>query len=258
MISFNKIVNKLSKRRWKVIFKKDIFEIIDPEQKTQYQNQLNKIIYRLRSEWIIKTIKNWVYIIPQEEDFWLNEIDLIDKYYFPFLKKLLSLEVWGEYFISWKKSLEFHLKNFSVPEKIFIINRKVNKKIYLWEKVVILKTISQKWKNLFNKFIKYCEFWEIQWEKLRFSCLELSLLESTLIQNEEEWIDVILINQALKKYKNHFKGDVFYEIWELKYIMAFNRLKELVKNIQPDLYEIFLDIIKKNGGLFIGEWLRRI
>jgi hypothetical protein len=35
--------------------------------------------------------------------------------------------------------------------------------------------------------------------------------------------------------------------------MSFNRLKELSKNIAPELYVIFLDIIKKNGGLFIGE-----
>jgi hypothetical protein len=40
--------------------------------------------------------------------------------------------------------------------------------------------------------------------------------------------------------------------------MAFNRLKELSKSVDNDLYEIFLDIIKKNGGLFIGEGLRKI
>jgi len=38
--------------------------------------------------------------------------------------------------------------------------------------------------------------------------------------------------------------------------MSFNRLKELSKNIDKDLYELFLDIIKQNGGLFIGEGLR--
>jgi len=29
--------------------------------------------------------------------------------------------------------------------------------------------------------------------------------------------------------------------------MSFNRLKEISKNINKDLYEVFLDIIKKNG-----------
>ena len=38
--------------------------------------------------------------------------------------------------------------------------------------------------------------------------------------------------------------------------MSFNRLKELSKNIDDDLYKVFLDVIKKNWGLFIGEGLR--
>jgi hypothetical protein len=33
--------------------------------------------------------------------------------------------------------------------------------------------------------------------------------------------------------------------------MAFNRLNEISKHIDKNLYGVFLDIIKKNGGLFI-------
>jgi hypothetical protein len=52
--------------------------------------------------------------------------------------------------------------------------------------------------------------------------------------------------------------DIFYKIWKYKFIMSFNRLKEIAKHIDKPLYEIFLDIIKKNGWLFIWEWLRGI
>jgi hypothetical protein len=38
--------------------------------------------------------------------------------------------------------------------------------------------------------------------------------------------------------------------------MSFNRLKELSRWIDEWLYMIFLDIIKRNWGLFIGEGLR--
>jgi hypothetical protein len=38
--------------------------------------------------------------------------------------------------------------------------------------------------------------------------------------------------------------------------MSFNRLKELSRWIDKQLYMIFLDIIKRNWGLFIGEGLR--
>jgi hypothetical protein len=40
--------------------------------------------------------------------------------------------------------------------------------------------------------------------------------------------------------------------------MSFNRLKEISKNIDKNLYDVFLDIIKKNGWLFIWEGLRKI
>jgi hypothetical protein len=38
--------------------------------------------------------------------------------------------------------------------------------------------------------------------------------------------------------------------------MSFNRLKELSRWIDEQLYMIFLDVIKRNWGLFIGEGLR--
>ena len=123
MISFDKIVNKMLKKWWNLFFKDDIFEIFDPEKKPEYITQVNKIIYRLKSEKVIIPIRNWVYLVPEKNDADLTEIDLIEKYYFKLLKKYLSENCSSDYYISWKKSLEFHLKNYGVPEKIFIVNR---------------------------------------------------------------------------------------------------------------------------------------
>jgi hypothetical protein len=50
--------------------------------------------------------------------------------------------------------------------------------------------------------------------------------------------------------------DIFYKIWKYKFVMSFNRLKEIAKHIDKDLYNVFLDVIKKNWGLFIWEGLR--
>lgn len=90
------------------------------------------------------------------------------------------------------------------------------------------------------------------------SCLELSLVESALITDNNEWIDLNLLNKTIKKYHKVFDKQKFYDIWKLKFIMSFNRLKELSKNIDRDLYDVFLDVIKINGWLFIWEWLRQI
>lgn len=40
--------------------------------------------------------------------------------------------------------------------------------------------------------------------------------------------------------------EVFYEVGKYKYNMSFNRLKEISKTINRDLYHVFLDVIKKN------------
>lgn len=258
MITFDKIVNKLLKKWWKVIFSNDIFEIIDPEKKPEYKTIVNKTIYLLKSKNIIKTIRNWVYIIPDKDDEKLNEIDLIEKYYFSFVKKYIAENVWSEYFISWKKSLEIHLKNYSIPEKLVIINRKINKKVFIWNYCIIFKTISS-WKvNLFQKLSKLTKSALIEWVNFKISNLELALVETSVISDNIEGIDIELLSKAIKKYGKFFILENFYTIWELKYIMAFNRLKEISKNIDKKLYEVFLDIIKKNWGLFIWEWLRKI
>lgn len=260
MLAFNKIVNKLLNKWWKIIFKKDIFEIIDPEKKEKNQNKLDKTIYRLLAEEVIIKIKAWVYIIPSPDDKKLNKIDLIDKYYFKLLKKYITSLIWSDYYISWQKALELHLKNFSTPEKIYIVNRELNKKIKIWEYEIIFKTISwnieNKRINLFSKLKKYRKVQNIENIDFKISNLELSLIESAIINDNNVWIDLNLLNKAIKKYKEIFDKEIFYEIWKYKFIMSFNRLKEISRNIDKELYLTFLDIIKRNWWLFIWEGLR--
>lgn len=250
------------KKWWKVLFKEDIFEIIDPEKKFKYQNKVDKIIYRLKAESIIINLKAWVYIVPDLDDKNMNKVDLIDKYYLRLLKKYITFYVWSSYYISWNKALEIHNKDFSVSEKIFIINRSLNKKIKFMNYEIIFKTISSKKDNkkinLYSKFSRFIVKKNIDNIDIKISCLELSLVESALISDSNNPFNIALINKTIKKYKKVFDKNIFYSIWNYKYIMSFNRLKELSKNIDEDLYNVFLDIIKKNWWLFIGEWLRWI
>jgi hypothetical protein len=79
-----------------------------------------------------------------------------------------------------------------------------------------------------------------------------------LVIDNEEWIDLNLLTKTIKKYSKYLKKETFEELARFKFIMSFNRLKEISKNIDKNLYEVFLDIVKKNWGLFIGEGLRKI
>lgn len=263
MLSFDKIVKRMWKKWWKILFKNDIFELIDPEIKPEYQTKVDKIIYNLRHKWVIIPLKPGVYIVPDREDKLMNKIDLIDKYYIKFLKKTLSAQVWNMYYISGSKALEIHMKNYQIPEKLFVVTRNVNKKIVLWNYEIIFKTISWKNKenkkiNLFSIFYHLTTYKTVETVELKIACLELALLEALLITDSDTWVDVWLIHKVIKKYQSVFDIQKFDTIWEYKYIMSFNRLKEITRHTSPALYSLSLDIIKKNGGLFIGEGLRGI
>ncbi len=245
---------------WKILFKEDIFEIIDPEKKQIHQNLVDKTVYKLRSKWIIIALKSGVYIVPSEDDKKLNKIDLLEKYYLKLLKKYITYFVWGSYYISWTKSLQFHLKDFSVPEKIFIITRNLNKKIKVWNYEIIFKTISGKveWKkiNLYAKMQDFVVYKTIEDLEFKISNLELSLLEAAQISDSVNGLDFTLLNKAIKKYSTQLNHEVFSEIGKYKFVMSFNRLKEIAKHIDTELYQCFLDVIKQNGWLFIWEGLR--
>jgi hypothetical protein len=187
---------------------------------------------------------------------------LIEKYYLKLLKKYIIREVWSHYYISGLKSLQFHMKDFSVPEKIYIITRSLNKKIKVGNYQIIFKTLSWKyqWKklNLFSKFSAYNKLITINEIEFKTSWLELSLLESALVSDMYEWVDISILIKTIKKYWSVFESDIFHEIGKYKYNMSFNRLKEVSKTIDTELYNLFLDIIKKNWWCFVWEWLRWI
>jgi len=219
---------------------------------------VNKIIYQLTSQNILKIIRNGVYVFPDEEDKKLNDIDLTEKYFFPLMKGYIAKEVGNEYFLSGKKALEIHMKNYSVSEKTMILNRKLNKKIKLGNMQLIFTTAKGKQKNVYQKLSQFSQSVKIEGFNIHIANLELSLVQATLIENTDEWIDSDLVKKALKKYAPFFKKEIFYEIGKLKYNMAFNRLKEFAKYIDVDLYAVFLDIIKRNGGNFVGAGLRKM
>ncbi len=262
MKDFNKIVKYLWKKWWKILFKKDIFEIVDPEHKKEYTSFVNKLIYRLKSQWCIISLKSGVYIVPDSQDMKLNSVDLIEKYYMKLLKKYITHFVWSQYYISGIKSLELHMKDYSIPEKIYVINKELNKKIFVWNYEIHFKTLTWKyqWKSipLYRKFSRFTR--EIIYDDitLKISCLELALLESALVSDSYEGINVGLLVKAIKKYKTVLDHDTFREIGKYKYNMSCNRLKEISRTLDTSLYHLFLEIIKQNGGCFVGEGLRGI
>lgn len=260
-LDFHKIVSKLSKKRWKLVKREDIFDYIDPDKMEKNASKLDKLVYLLLSKKVLITLKKWIYVIPTDVDLKTNEIDLLERYYFPLIKKIISQNVRSDYFICWKNSLDFNMKNFAVPDKLFVMTRSLNKKIKIWDKELIFKTISWnvKWKktNIFSRLNKFVNSFEVSGFNFRVANLELSILESGLISDNKTWNDIELLMKTLLKYKKVLNFKTFEEIWEFKYILSINRLKELSKSVDNQLYKCFLDIVKKKW-LFVWNSIRKI
>jgi len=120
----------------------------------------------------------------------LNAIDLLEKYYIRLLKKYITQIVGSQYYISGTKALQFHMKDYSIPSRIYVVNRSINKKIQIGKYEIIFKVLSGKNQgkkiNLFSRFIEYSEEIEIDTTHLKISCLELALMESALITDMYE------------------------------------------------------------------------
>ena len=92
----------------------------------------------------------------------------------------------------------------------------------------------------------------IEDKEFKVACLELSLIEATMI-TDENGVDIQLLNKCIKKYAKILKKEIFEDLGKYKFIMSMNRLKEISRPIDTSLSLCFLNIIKRNGGLFIGE-----
>ena len=122
MISFDKIVNKLLKRWLSVVSIDDISDIIYPKiivLDSAKQANLYKIIYRLKANNHITQLKNWLYII------WVKDTFQIDDLYWKICHKIIHNETWSDYIISWMKSLEIIMKDYSLHNRLIVYTKDI-------------------------------------------------------------------------------------------------------------------------------------
>lgn len=99
----------------------DISDIVDPDfskKPTGERSSTYKILYRLKAHGIITPIRQGIYYIPDNEDTKIEAV--IEENYWSIVKKILSHESDGEYFISGNKALEILMKDYSVPKKLIV------------------------------------------------------------------------------------------------------------------------------------------
>ena len=248
--SFQIVIEKIWKYRWKIITTEKIRDIIEQVMWESYStNRMYKIFYYLKSRWYIIDLKKNFYFVKLPEDE-INEEDIVDRLYRTILnKQIKNLTKWRRY-IWWLKALEIALGIYTIPDEILIVNE--NKQWIenlILEKKILFKTYSSKKKNLFPFFYKETEKITIEREKINVALPELAILETlfnTSAIQKNYWED--LIKKRIRKNRKTFNIDIIEKcLKENKHNSSINRLSELVNSIDQELSKKLKTYIKKYG-----------
>ncbi len=248
--SFQIVIEKIWKYRWKIITTEKIRDVIEQIMWESYStNRMYKIFYYLKSRWYIIDLKKNFYFVKLPEDE-INEEDIVDRLYRTILnKQIKNLTKWRRY-IWWLKALEIALGIYTIPDEILIVNE--NKQWIenlILEKKILFKTYSSKKKNLFPFFYKETEKITIEREKINVALPELAILETlfnTSAIQKNYWED--LIKKRIRKNRKTFNIDIIEKcLKENKHNSSINRLSELVNSIDQELSKKLKTYIKKYG-----------
>ncbi len=250
MITFDKIVSKLWKQKGELLNIYDIWSIYDPDfsvSNKKHAREIYKIIYRLKADKTIFPIRNSLYYISYWESADLTQI--LDSKYWKIVKKLISDETWWKYLIGGKKSLEIHLKDYSIHNKLIVYTKDIQKIITINGDLKVYFKIFKPWKSSKISFNSILEFFSesliFEWINLRVSNKELSILDSLLLSEKDSWIDDYLLKKFLTKYNKSLSREILWKLIKIRYISSINRLRSISKNNNYDkLYSDCLDIIK--------------
>jgi len=246
--SFQIIITKIWKYRWKIITTEKIRELIEQTMWDSYTtNRMYKIFYYLKNRWyIIDLKKNFYYVkLPEDE---INEEYIVDRLYRSILnKQIKNLAKWKRY-IWGLKALEIAMGIYTTPDEILIVNEnKQGIENLILEKKILFKTYSSKKKNLFAFFHKETQPTTIEKEKITIALPELAILEtlyntSTIQKNYSE----DLIKKWLRKNKKSFNINIIERcLKENKHNSSINRLAELAENVDHEIAKQLKTIIKK-------------
>ncbi len=155
--------------------------------------------------------------------------------------------------IAHEKSIELHMKNYEVPDVIVLYTRDIAKRVKIGDFEFHFRTLQSgeksQWKNMYRILSEHAS--EINIESMIFHTLSIdaSLLDVASLKRHDTWIAESIVLRFIRKYEKSFSRENLWKLVEYRYIRAINRIRSISKEQgYQRLYEITLDIIKKEGG----------
>ncbi len=258
MISFDKIVYKLWLKKSPILLIDDLVELIDPDNSRAEvgMREVYKTVYRLKSEWYMRALRNWLFLIGPLVD-QKSEIELIESYYWEIARAYIAREVRSEYFIGGSKALEFHISDMSTPAVLIVYTKSISKQVLLSKNHRLIfkkrETGKRAGGNLFAKLAPFVMKKMVSGLDLKILTHEAALLDMLLLQNSWWVQDDYLVLKFLHKYHTAIQRSILGKLVELRYISSINRLREVAKfQGYEGLYRDCVSVIRDEGaGCFL-------
>ncbi len=235
-------VKKLEEKMWKLFLRSDLVELWMLAWGSKSRSAYG--IGKAKNQGIIYSIGTGIFIVGESKKPDLDEI------YWQIIALLIREYSPSGAIIAHEKSMELHLRNYEIPEKLVLYTRDTDKRIRIaWYQVEFrtLKTWEKTGvKNMYHVLREVTEEILIDSVKLRYLSIEASLLDVASLRHHDIGITESLVLRFLMKYGTKLSRQKLWELVKYRYIRAINRIRSLAKiHGYHTLYEDALDIIRK-------------
>lgn len=237
-------VNKLVQKSGKILTREDILEL-----------WLLSGWSRGRIAYAVQQAKNQGYLTPLLRDIFSvwTPPDRIDDLYWKLITVLIRRDAPAGAIISGEKSMEYHLRNFSLPDTLILYTYSTNKRVRLSDgREVHFRTLKsgekKGGKNMYRLLDDYTIRGTIDGSEFNILNLEASLLDAASLRIHEVWFAEDLFEKFLRQYEKKLSRESLWKLVSYRYIRAVNRLRAFTKERGfIGLYEVLLDVIKREG-----------
>ncbi len=241
----NIFVNKLVQKSGRILTREDLLDIwlLSGWSRSRLAYALQQAKYAGH----ISLLMNGIFFVR-------NSLDNPDSLYWNIVAVLTRKYSPAGAIVSWEKSMEFYLRNFSIPDILILYTRDTTKRIRLKNgREVHFRTLKSGEKmgskNMFRFLMSHSLVWNIDWAELLFLDYDASLLDAATVRIHEAGISEVLFEKFLRQYEKRLSRENLGSLVSYRYIRAANRLRSFAKQHDFNiLYNMLIDIIKREWG----------
>jgi hypothetical protein len=217
------------------------------------KNRIAQHIYALKNMGLLVSIRSGMYyVVGGEKEKNISTETILDIHYWQIAKKIIRDTIGkSEYVIGGSKSLEIHIRDYSLPTQLVVYTQGITRRIRISDRYsIVFRTLhtgaKSGHKNMYNILSTYSQMTDIDGVSLRVCTPELAILDTLTIHDQETGILEDILRKYIHRYEKNIDRDILGKLVQMRYIRAVNRLREISKNYgYTHVYEICVDVIKK-------------